>query len=87
VDVLLVGTPDRDAAYDAAARAQDRLGREVNVTIRTPQQWSTGTDGFTAQLRSSPLLEIRLPGQGDGEGEREGDTARGTGDVGVSGDG
>jgi predicted nucleotidyltransferase len=67
VDVLLVGTPDRDAAYEAAARAQERLGREVNITIRTPEHWRTGTDGFTAQLRSSPLLEIQLPG-GDGPG-------------------
>jgi hypothetical protein len=36
VDVLLVGTPDRDQAYEAAQRAQDRLGREVNVTLRAP---------------------------------------------------
>ncbi len=58
VDVLLVGAPDRDAAYDAARRAEQRLGREVNVTIRSIKQWRSGTDGFTRQLRSSPLLEI-----------------------------
>src|SRR5215469_10183178 len=32
VDVLLIGVPDRDAAYDAARRAEQRLGREVNIT-------------------------------------------------------
>lgn len=58
VDVLLVGTADRDEAYEAARRAERRLGREVNVTIRSPQIWKAGTDGFTQQLRSSPLVEI-----------------------------
>lgn len=58
VDVLLVGAPDRDAAYDAARRAEQRLGREVNVTIRAAGQWRSGNDGFTRQLRSSPLLEL-----------------------------
>lgn len=58
VDVLLVGKPDRDDAYEAARRAQDRLGREVNVTLRTPRQWEHGEDAFTRQLRSSPLLQI-----------------------------
>lgn len=58
VDVLLVGVPDRDAAYEAARRAEERLGREVNVTIRGVQDWRSATDGFTRQLRSSPLLEI-----------------------------
>jgi hypothetical protein len=58
VDVLLVGAPDRDEAYEAGRRAEDRLGREVNVTIRRPRQWQHGEDAFTKQLRSSPLLRI-----------------------------
>jgi len=36
VDALVIGTPNRDAVYDAARRSQERLGREVNVTQRTP---------------------------------------------------
>jgi predicted nucleotidyltransferase len=62
VDVLLVGSPDRDEAYEAARRAEDRLGREVNVTIRSRRQWQHGEDAFTQQLRSSPLLHISLSG-------------------------
>jgi predicted nucleotidyltransferase len=58
VDVLVVGEPDRDLVYDAARRAEQRLGREVNVVIRSVEQWRSGTDGFTRQLRSSPLLRI-----------------------------
>jgi hypothetical protein len=75
VDVLLVGAPSRDAAYDAARRAEQRLGREVNVTIRGLEDWHSANDGFTRQLRSSPLLEIQRHAQDhhddpDG-GERE----------------
>jgi hypothetical protein len=58
VDVLLLGTPDRDAVYAASRRAEHRLGREVNIVIREPEHWSTAADGFSQQLRSSPLLEI-----------------------------
>jgi predicted nucleotidyltransferase len=60
VDVLLIGVPDRDEAYEAARRAEQWLGREVNVTIRDPLRWRTSEDGFTRQLRSSPLVEIPL---------------------------
>jgi predicted nucleotidyltransferase len=70
VDVLLVGVPDRDAAYDAARQAEQRLGREVNVTIRSTEHWRSGSDGFTRQLRSSPLLEI--PVRGESKDERLG---------------
>lgn len=59
VDVLLVGAPSRDAAYDAARQAEQRLGREVNVTIRSLEDWHSGSDGFTRQLHSSPLLQIQ----------------------------
>jgi hypothetical protein len=58
--VLLVGTPDRDEAYEAARRAEQRLGREVNVTVRDRVHWQTATDGFMRQLRSSPLVEIPM---------------------------
>ncbi|HEY6274746.1 MAG TPA: hypothetical protein VIX86_00300 [Streptosporangiaceae bacterium] len=64
VDVLLVGAPDRDAAYEAARRAERRLGREVNVIIRGPKEWHAAGDGFTRQLHSSPLLEIQPHAQG-----------------------
>jgi hypothetical protein len=69
VDVLIVGGPDRDATYEAARRAEQRLGREVNVTIRGEQQWQSASDGFTRQLRSSPLLEIPRRGDDDRGGD------------------
>src|SRR5260370_36257557 len=63
VDVLLVGAPDRDAAYEAARRAEERLGREGNVTIRGVQDWHSASDGFTQQVRASPLLEVPRRGR------------------------
>jgi predicted nucleotidyltransferase len=61
IDVLVLGRPDRDDVFDAAQRAQQRLGREVNVTQRTRRQWETATDGFTEQVRSAPMIEVPYP--------------------------
>lgn len=58
VDVLLIGAPDRDAVDEAARRAQSRLGREVNVTLRSRHRWDNDQDAFTVQLRVSPLLLV-----------------------------
>ena len=60
VDVLVIGTPNRDEVYEAARRAQERLGREVNTTIRKAEQWHGAQDGFAKQLRSSQLVQIPL---------------------------
>jgi hypothetical protein len=68
IDVLLIGTPDRDASYEAARRAEERLGREVNVTMRTQSQWLAAADGFIRQLRSAPLLEIPRPSHAKSDG-------------------
>lgn len=61
IDILVIGRPDRDEVYDAARRAQQRLGREVNVTQRTRKQWDAATDGFSEQVRSSPMVEVPYP--------------------------
>jgi predicted nucleotidyltransferase len=61
IDVLVIGRPDRDEVYDAARRAQQRLGREVNVTQRTRKQWDAATDGFSEQVRRSPMVEVPYP--------------------------
>lgn len=58
IDVLVLGKPDRDDVFDAARRAERRLGREVNVTRRTSSQWETATDGFAEQVRASPMVEV-----------------------------
>jgi predicted nucleotidyltransferase len=58
IDVLVIGRPDRDDLDEAAQRAGSRLGREVNVTIRSPQWWRDGGDGFHAEITRRPLTPI-----------------------------
>lgn len=59
VDVLVVGSVDRDDAYGAAERAEKRLGREVNPTVVSRQRWDEGTEPFLTQLRNRPMVHIR----------------------------
>ena len=58
LDVLVIGTPDRDELDDAAQRAEDRLAREVNVTIRSLAWWREGADGFHADVTRRPLAAL-----------------------------
>jgi predicted nucleotidyltransferase len=58
LDLLVIGAPDRDELDDAAQRAESRLAREVNVTIRSPAWWREGTDGFHADVTRRPLVPI-----------------------------
>jgi DNA-binding transcriptional ArsR family regulator len=61
VDVLVVGDVDRDEVYDAARRAEHRLGREVNPTIRTARAWKRAHGAFAATVKDSPMLALRGP--------------------------
>jgi predicted nucleotidyltransferase len=61
LDVLVIGTPDRDALDDAAQHAGDRLAREVNVTIRSADWWRAGDDGFHTEVKRRPLVPVFAP--------------------------
>lgn len=58
IDVLVVGNADRDELYDAAERAEARLGLPVQITARTPAQWADERDPFVAEVKSRPLVEL-----------------------------
>jgi predicted nucleotidyltransferase len=58
LDVLVIGTPDRDALDDAAQHAGARLAREVNVTVRSADWWRSGDDGFHSEIMRRPLVQI-----------------------------
>jgi DNA-binding transcriptional ArsR family regulator len=55
IDVLVVGSPDRIAMYDAARRAEERLGWPVNPTICAPEQWAHPTEPFIQEIVSRPF--------------------------------
>ena len=61
VDLLVIGKVDRDDVYEAARRAERRLGREVNTTIRSAEAWSRADDGFAATVKKSPIVAVPGP--------------------------
>jgi DNA-binding transcriptional ArsR family regulator len=58
VDLLAIGKPDRDAAYESALRVERRIGKPVNVTIRSTEAWSRKADGFLQHVASGSLIPI-----------------------------
>jgi len=63
VDVLVVGSLDRADVYEAADRAQSRLGMQVNPVIRTPEQWANDADSLVLQIKDSPTVEVTAAGK------------------------
>ncbi len=57
IDVMVVGTPDPTAVYDACRRVGDQVSREVNATIMTPDEMAEPS-GFLTQVRRSPTVAI-----------------------------
>ncbi len=61
LDVLVVGRPAREAVYDAADRAQQRLGMPVNPVIRTGDAWRQAVDPLVQQIQSGPFVAVLMP--------------------------
>ncbi len=66
VDVLVVGKVARADVYDAADRAQARLGMQVNPVVRTTQQWDEDIDPLIVQIKASDVVDVTPAGQGAG---------------------
>jgi hypothetical protein len=68
IDVLVVGTSDRDDLDEIARTAQGRLLRPVKVRRVSPAAWAASdpSDPFLASVRRRPLVEIPRAGQGNG---------------------
>lgn len=64
VDVLVIGSPDLDALYDALTRAESRLRREVNATTITPARWEAVDDPFISTVRARPWVDLEIGGIG-----------------------
>ncbi len=64
LDVLVVGTPDRDAVYDAADVVERRTGLPVHPVIASPTRWADLADPLMTQIRSRPTVAIGLPASG-----------------------
>lgn len=58
IDVLVIGQPSREDVYDAADRAQQRLGLPVSPVIRTADAWRQSSDPLVRQIQSSPVVNV-----------------------------
>jgi DNA-binding transcriptional ArsR family regulator len=59
VDVIVIGTPDVRAVRRAAREAAATLGREVNATVLSREEW-VGESGFARTVRRRPLVAVEL---------------------------
>lgn len=60
VDVLVLGDPDRDSLYEALHEAEQRLGREVQATVRATGWLESGSGSFHDTIVGRPLLRLDL---------------------------
>src|SRR5215472_8673336 len=69
IDVLVVGTADRDELDEIARTAQHRLGRPVSIRRVSQAAWETVNpdDAFLTSVRQRPLVELPIA-------ERKGET-------------
>jgi DNA-binding transcriptional ArsR family regulator len=61
IDVLVLGTPDRDQLFRALSEAEKRLGRPIQATIRGAGWLVTGSGSFHDTVTSRPLLKLPVP--------------------------
>ena len=60
IDVLVLGTPDRDQLYQALGLAEGKLGRQVQATVRDADWLNSGSGSFHESVTSRPLLKLAL---------------------------
>ncbi|MGH9272148.1 MAG: ArsR family transcriptional regulator [Ilumatobacteraceae bacterium] len=58
LDVLMIGSPDRDDVDDAAERAERVLGLPVQATVRSRSQWMSAREAFVQQVKARPLVVV-----------------------------
>lgn len=58
VDVMVIGSPDREGVYAAAERAEARLGLPVNTTVRSSDAWQQGSDPLVNTAKQDALVVL-----------------------------
>jgi hypothetical protein len=68
VDVLVIGEVPRREAYEAAERAEQRLGLPVNPVLCSEARWLAAADPLIQQIRTAPLVWVAGEEPRAGEG-------------------
>jgi hypothetical protein len=58
IDLLLLGGPNRDEVYVAVSSAERRLGRSVQVTIRSTDWLTEGSGTFHDTVAGRPMVRV-----------------------------
>ena len=58
VDVLVIGSADRDVVDEAAERVEQRIGMPVQATVRTRLQWESGRESFIREIKSRTMVLV-----------------------------
>lgn len=60
IDLFIVGTGDVGGLRAGADTAARTLGRDVNVSVLSPEQWDAAERGFITHVEAGPLVELDL---------------------------
>ena len=60
IDVLILGSPDREDLYAALAGVEERLGRQVQATIRAPRWLQAGSGSFHDTVTGRPMVRLAV---------------------------
>lgn len=55
IDVLVIGSPDRDAVDHAAERVEQRLSFPTQAVVRSRGQWESSEESFIREIKRRPL--------------------------------
>lgn len=58
IDLMVIGTPAAREVYRICRQVSEEVGRIVNPTIMTPDEW-TAQPGFVVDVQSNPIIEIQ----------------------------
>jgi hypothetical protein len=56
----VLGQPERDQLYEAISKAETRLGRPVQATVRDAGWLDSGSGSFRENVTSRPMLKLAL---------------------------
>ena len=60
IDLLVLGDPDRNELFERLRPMEDRLGRPVQVTVRSARWLEEGSGSFHDTVVSRPMVELEL---------------------------
>jgi DNA-binding Lrp family transcriptional regulator len=60
IDVIIIGSPDRDDAAEAVVDALRAIGHDAQVIFRSGAAWRDARDAFTRTAKAGPLVELEL---------------------------